>query len=221
MLVQFPVKPYQCSSIGIGLLVQQKLGDSVVATVSCHVQRCEVVQCDIINRRLVLQQEFHTLYVVSLGRHVQWGQSVLCEDKSEDAWMDAKSQKKQYIEERDGREGMRSKRRRKVQYIVCFLSEMLLKACFLIVAQLCPGAKLRAQHIYLVVGKILGYADRVMAQPYTTLVLAKMGAPLSSRISTAGSCPLLAAQCRGVSPSCQTITQAHTLSVDINPVCLF
>lgn len=127
MLVQllFPVKPYQCSSIGIGLLVQQKLGDSVMATVSCHVQRCEVVQCDIINRRLVLQQEFNTLYVVSLGRHVQWGQSVLCENRSEDTWMDAKSQKRQCIEERDEKQ---KEEKTQVQYTVCFPSEMLLKA---------------------------------------------------------------------------------------------
>lgn len=67
VLVQFPVNTYQCSNVGIGLLIQQKLSDSVVATVSGDVQRCEVVQCDIINRRLVLQQEFKTLYVVSLG----------------------------------------------------------------------------------------------------------------------------------------------------------
>ena len=63
----FPVYPYQCSNIGICFLVQQKFGDSVVAAVSCNMQRCKVVQCDIINRRLVLQQEFYTLYVVSLG----------------------------------------------------------------------------------------------------------------------------------------------------------
>lgn len=79
----FPVSTYQCSDVGIGLLVQQQLGDSIVAAVSGHVQRCEVVQCDIVNRRLVLQQEFNTLYMVSLGRHVQRGQSVLCEDKSD------------------------------------------------------------------------------------------------------------------------------------------
>lgn len=61
------LNPYQCSCIGIGLLVQEELSYSVVATVSCYVQRCEVVERDIINRRLVLQQQFHTLYVVSLG----------------------------------------------------------------------------------------------------------------------------------------------------------
>lgn len=47
---------YQCSCIGIGLLVQEELSYSVVATVSCDVQRGKVVECDIINRRLVLQQ---------------------------------------------------------------------------------------------------------------------------------------------------------------------
>lgn len=67
LLFLFPVKTYQCSNIGIGLLVQQKLCHSVVATVSSDMQRCEVVQCDIIHRRLVLQQQFNTLYVVSLG----------------------------------------------------------------------------------------------------------------------------------------------------------
>lgn len=54
--VPFPICTYQCSNIRIGLLVQQKLCDSVVATVSRNVQCCEVVQCDIINRCLVLQQ---------------------------------------------------------------------------------------------------------------------------------------------------------------------
>lgn len=62
-----PLNTYQCSHVGIGLLVQQKLSDSVVATVSCNVQCREVVQRDIINRRLVLQQQFHAFYVVALG----------------------------------------------------------------------------------------------------------------------------------------------------------
>lgn len=61
------VTTYQRSNVGIGLLVQQKLSDSVVATVGRDVQRREVVQRDIINGRLVLQQQFHTFYVVSLG----------------------------------------------------------------------------------------------------------------------------------------------------------
>lgn len=118
MLVQllFPVNPYQRSDVGIGLLVQQKLSDSVVATVSSDMQRCEVVQRDIINRRFVLQQEFNTLYVVSLGRHVQWGQSVLCEKKN-NTWIDAKGQKKQLTEERDGRDG----RRKEEQTQLCAL----------------------------------------------------------------------------------------------------
>lgn len=60
------MNPYQCSGVGVGFLVQQQFGDSVVATVSRYVQRCEVVQRDIVNRRLVLQQEFHTVNVVSL-----------------------------------------------------------------------------------------------------------------------------------------------------------
>lgn len=50
-----------------------------------------------------------------------------------------------------------------------------------------------------------------------TLVLARMGAPLSSKSSTAGSCPLLAAQCRGVKPSFGTITYAQA-NAHINPV---
>lgn len=83
--------PYQCSDIGIGLLVQQKLGDSVVATVSGDVQRREVVQRDIVDRRLVLQQEFDTLYVVSLGRHVQRGQSVLGRGQREKVRGDSRS----------------------------------------------------------------------------------------------------------------------------------
>lgn len=58
LLVQFPLNTYQCSNVRIGLLVQQKLSDSVVAAVSSHMQCCEVVQCDIINRCFVLQQEF-------------------------------------------------------------------------------------------------------------------------------------------------------------------
>lgn len=75
--------PYQSSDVGIGLLVQQELGDSVVAAVSRDVQRCEVVQCDVIDRGLVLQQELQALDVVSLGRHVQRRQSVLCEADSD------------------------------------------------------------------------------------------------------------------------------------------
>ena len=94
-----PVSTYQCSNVGIGLLVQQKLGDSIVATVSGHVQRCEVVQCDIVNRRLVLQQEFNALYVVSLGRHVQRRQSVLYEDKSDKVTNRCKWSKKAEIED--------------------------------------------------------------------------------------------------------------------------
>lgn len=42
-----------------------------------------------------------------------------------------------------------------------------------------------------------------------TLVRAKIGAPLSNRISTAWSCPLLAAQCSGVSPSWQRRTKSR------------
>lgn len=76
---------YQRSNVGIGLLVQQQLSDSVVATVGRDVQRREVVQRDIINGRLVLQQQFHAFYVVSLGGHVQRGQSVLRQEKSESA----------------------------------------------------------------------------------------------------------------------------------------
>ncbi len=44
-----------------------------------------------------------------------------------------------------------------------------------------------------------------------TFVLDKMGAPLSSSISTTCSCPLRAPQCRGVKPSfTYTHTHAHT-----------
>lgn len=67
MHTQSPPITHQRSNVGIGLLVQQKLSDSVVTTVSCNVQCREVVQRDIINRRLMLQQQFHAFYVVALG----------------------------------------------------------------------------------------------------------------------------------------------------------
>lgn len=92
-----PLNTYQCSHVGIGLLVQQKLSDSVVATVSCNVQCREVVQCDIINRRLVLQQQFHAFYVVALGWHVQRGQSILCEDKSK-MWYRKKKKSREWYQ---------------------------------------------------------------------------------------------------------------------------
>lgn len=48
-------------------------------------------------------------------------------------------------------------------------------------------------------------ACRVPGRPRRlTLVLASRGAPRSSSSSTAGSCPLRAAQCSGVSPSCKS-----------------
>lgn len=73
-----PPRPtHQGAGVGIGPLVQQQLGDTVVAAVRCHVQCCQVVQCDIIHRRLVLQQVLDTLDMVSLGCHVQGGQPVL------------------------------------------------------------------------------------------------------------------------------------------------
>lgn len=68
---------YQRPGVGVGPLVQQQFGDSVVTTVSRHVQRCQVIQRDIINRSLVLQQVFNTLNVVALGGHVQRRQPVL------------------------------------------------------------------------------------------------------------------------------------------------
>lgn len=58
---------YQRPNVGIGLLVQQELSDPVVAAVGRDVQRREEVQRDIVNGRLVLQQQFHAFYVVSLG----------------------------------------------------------------------------------------------------------------------------------------------------------
>lgn len=149
-----PLNTYQCSHVGIGLLVQQKLRDSVVATVSCNVQRREVVQRDIINRRLVLQQQFHAFYVVALGWHVQRGQSVLCEDKSK-MWYRTNKKKSWMISD--------------IYFRYLFYDGT--HDC----STLCS----------------------------LTLVLAKIGAPLSNRISTAWSCPLLAAQCSGVSPSWQ------------------
>lgn len=137
---------YQRSDVGVGLLVQKKLRDSVVATVSCNVQCREVVQRDVVNRRLMLQQQLHAFYVVPLGWHVQRGQSILVEEK----------------------------KKNDIRYLFhdgecdCFILRSL------------------------------------------TLVLAKIGAPRSNRISTAWSCPLLAAQCSGVSPSWQTQTNLNS-----------
>lgn len=150
MHARSPLNTYQRSDVGIGLFVQQKLCDSVVATVSCNVQCREVVQRDIINRRLMLQQQLHAFDVVTLGRHVQRGQSILCEEKSK----------------------KRSRGKKKKPWMIWWCR-------YYDGEQDCSILRSR------------------------TLVLAKIGAPLSNRISTAWSCPLLAAQCSGVSPSWQ------------------
>lgn len=68
---------YQGSGVGVGSLVQQQFGDTVVATVRGHVQGSQVVQCHIVHGSLVLQQVLHTFHVVPLGCHVQWGEAVL------------------------------------------------------------------------------------------------------------------------------------------------
>lgn len=68
---------YQGTGVGVGSLVQQEFGDTVVAAVSGHVQSSQVVQSHVIHRSLVLQQVLHTFHVVPLGCHVEWGEPIL------------------------------------------------------------------------------------------------------------------------------------------------
>lgn len=71
-------QPYQGPGIRIGPLVQEELGDAVVAAVCGDVEGRQVVQRDVVHRRLVLQQVLHTLHVVPLRGHVQRRQPILC-----------------------------------------------------------------------------------------------------------------------------------------------
>lgn len=73
---------YQCPGVGVGPLVQQQFGDSVMTTMCCHVQCCQVVECNVINWRFMLQKMFDAFNMVSLRRHVERRQSIL---KSEGA----------------------------------------------------------------------------------------------------------------------------------------
>lgn len=68
---------YQGTGVGVGSLVQQEFGDTVVATVSSHMQGGQVVQRHVIHGSLVLQQVLDTFHMVPLGRHVEWGESIL------------------------------------------------------------------------------------------------------------------------------------------------
>lgn len=68
---------YQGTSIGICSLVQEELGDTIVATVRSHMEGSQVIQRDIIHRSFVLQEMFDTFHMVPLGRHVKWGEPIL------------------------------------------------------------------------------------------------------------------------------------------------
>lgn len=48
-----------------------------MATVGCHVEWGQVIQGDVIYLCVVLQQKSDTVKVVSLSRHVNWGQAIL------------------------------------------------------------------------------------------------------------------------------------------------
>lgn len=69
--------PYQGPGIGVGPLVQEQFGDPVVAAVSGHMQRCQVIQRDIVDGSLVLQKVLDTFHVVALCRHVKRGEAIL------------------------------------------------------------------------------------------------------------------------------------------------
>lgn len=73
---------YQRPGVGVGPLVQQQFGDSVMTTMCCHMQCCQVVECDVINWCLMLQKMFDAFNMVTLCRHVERRQPVL---KSEGA----------------------------------------------------------------------------------------------------------------------------------------
>lgn len=68
---------HQCFGIRISFLVQENLGDFVVATVGSDVQRSQVVIGDVVHRHVVLNQELNTVQVIPLCCHVQRRQTVL------------------------------------------------------------------------------------------------------------------------------------------------
>lgn len=78
---------YQGTGVGVGSLVQQQFGDTVVAAVSSHMQGGQVVQCHVIHGSLVLQQVLDTFHVVPLGCHVEWGQSILWPKRTEQQFL--------------------------------------------------------------------------------------------------------------------------------------
>lgn len=52
-----------------------------MATVGCHVEWGQVIQGDVVYLCVVLQQKSDTVKVVSLSRHVNWGQAILDKGK--------------------------------------------------------------------------------------------------------------------------------------------
>lgn len=94
--------PHQSLGIGVGLLVQDKLGHLVVAAVGGNVQRRQVVVGDIVHGHVVLQQELHTVEVVALSGHVERRQTVL-------RWGQREGKKER---ERKGREKERGQTKR-------------------------------------------------------------------------------------------------------------
>lgn len=72
-----PLLTYQGSGVGLGPLLHQQLGHSVVPAVCGHMQWCQVVQGDVINLGAVLQEQADAVQVVTLCCHVDRRQAVL------------------------------------------------------------------------------------------------------------------------------------------------
>jgi len=70
-------KAIQGFGIGVRFLVQENLGDFVMATVGSHVQGSQVVIGDVIHGHVMLEEKLHTVQVIPLCGHVQWRQSIL------------------------------------------------------------------------------------------------------------------------------------------------
>lgn len=68
---------HQGFGIGVSFLVQENLGDFVMATVGGHVQGGQVVVGDVIHGHVMLEEELDTVQMVPLRGHVQWGQPIL------------------------------------------------------------------------------------------------------------------------------------------------
>lgn len=68
---------HQGFGIGVSFLVQENLGDFVMATVGGHMQGGQVVVGDVIHRHVMLEEKLDTVQVIPLRGHVQWGQSIL------------------------------------------------------------------------------------------------------------------------------------------------